>query len=143
MIKLIYKCKTFIFGNPLGVLRFASGCRFYGFNGDAQGAMILVKYYENALLSKILKFWKNLLYSYFCTFKFIRTYIKCILCFIVASFLILACGNFELLMVNFYFYFLTLILPMFQILIIFYYRPNLVIYLLVGRLTVGAYLIFF
>ena len=89
------------------------------------------RYISNNIVSMIkysfLNFWKNLINSYFCTHKFIGFHLKYILCFIVASFSVLACGNFELLMVHFYFYFLTLILPMFYIFIIYYYKPNLVI----------------
>ena len=122
--------------------------RFVSVFTGGEGCFFMLYYYRyisNNIVSMIkysfLNFSKNLLNSYNCTHKFIGFHLKYILCFIAASFSVLACGNLELLMVNFYFF--TLILPMFQLLIIYYYRPNLVIDLLVGRLTLGACLIFF
>lgn len=51
MIKMINKKTIFIFG--------VIGCRFYGSNRGSQGAMIPVKCYENALLSKNQIFTEN------------------------------------------------------------------------------------
>ena len=97
--------------------------------------------YKIRIQNYFLNFFENLLHYYFCTNNFISIHLKNILCFIIASFLVLVYCNLELFMDNLNF--LTLIIPMISISIIYYYEHSLVKKIIVNRLTLGFYFFLF